>query len=169
MISVKTKVTDRDLGLKALIRELDRGENAYAEAGLFEGEKHKGSDLTMAQLGAVHEFGGGIQHGRSGAKTITVPERSFLRRTHDEHGRRYAEILDKAYSRILAGKARVLPALTALGERVASDIRKTITAVREPPNAPSTIARKGSSNPLIDTGAMRNWVRSRVALGRPSK
>lgn len=152
---VKSRTTDRDLGLKALIGELERAKHASVEAGLFEGETGSVGGLTIAQYGAVNEFGGGH-----------VPERSFIRRTHDENRSKYADFLDKAYDKILRGKAKVIPSLTALGERVASDIRRTITAVRTPPNAPATISKKRSSNPLIDTGAMRNWVRSRVLIGR---
>ena len=43
-----------------------------------------------------------------------------------------------------------------------NEIQETITQLDEPPNAPETIRRKGSSNPLIDTGFMRRSVTYRV-------
>jgi hypothetical protein len=159
MLKVITKTEDKDLGWRALLRALKTVDDAYVDVGLFEGEgvQHEGSELTVAQIGAVHEFGTRDGH---------IPERSWLRRNHDEHQAKYNARLDKAYGKILAGRARVVSVLTAFAERVASDVRRTITAVSEPPLAPSTIrAKGGKTNPLIDTGTMRNSVRGRVIVG----
>ena len=45
---------------------------------------------------------------------------------------------------------------------VVSAFKKTITDLREPPNAASTIRKKKSDNPLIDTGLMKNSLTSEV-------
>lgn len=45
-------------------------------------------------------------------------------------------------------------ALRRLGVKVKTDIQTEIVALKSPPNAPITIALKGSSNPLIDSGEM---------------
>ena len=42
------------------------------------------------------------------------------------------------------------------------DIVESITQLDTPPNTPKTIARKGSSNPLIDTGFLRANVTFKV-------
>jgi hypothetical protein len=147
---------DRDKGRLALLLALSDADNAHADVGLFEGEAHEGTDLTMAEIGAVHEYGTRDGH---------VPERSWLRSNHDKHWRRYGQMLDEGYSKILAGKASVFRVLHAIGEKVASDVRKNLTDVREPPLAASTIRKKkGKTNPLIDTGALRAAIRSRVVL-----
>lgn len=148
---------DRDRGRLALLRALEDIDGSYVDVGLFEGEDHPESDLSIAQIGAVHEYG---------TRDGTIPERSFLRRTHDEKRTVYARRLDDAYGRILAGQARLVSVLMAFAERVASDVRRTITAVSEPPLKPATIrAKGGKSNPLIDTGTMRASVRGRVVIG----
>lgn len=49
-----------------------------------------------------------------------------------------------------------------VGQIVQSAIQQRIVDLRRPPNAPYTIAMKGSSNPLIDTGQMRLSVTWRV-------
>jgi len=49
-----------------------------------------------------------------------------------------------------------------VGLTVAQAVQQRIVDLREPPNAPYTIAQKGSSNPLIDTGQMRLSVTWRV-------
>ena len=43
----------------------------------------------------------------------------------------------------------------ALGELVKGEVQRRIAELKTPPNAPATIARKGSSNPLIDKGVLR--------------
>ena len=45
--------------------------------------------------------------------------------------------------------------LDATGSVAAGIIKQTITDLRSPPNSQFTIDKKGSSNPLIDTGLMR--------------
>jgi len=150
------RTTDKDLGRKALLIHLSQARHAYADVGLFEGEGHEGTELSLAEIGAVHEFG--TRDGR-------IPERSWLRRNHDEHHVRYAKMLDAAFSKILTGATDVVSALTAFAEKVASDARRTLTQVREPPLAASTIrAKGGKTNPLIDTGALRAGIRGRVTL-----
>ena len=49
-------------------------------------------------------------------------------------------------------------ALSKAGELFVGFIQKEITNLKEPPNSPYTIEKKGSSNPLIDTGLMRSKV-----------
>lgn len=77
----------KDLDKKVSIRVGIIGSQAY--------EKHPHSDLTMAHLGAIHEFGATIQvtekmraylhhigiHLKPETTTITIPARSFLRDT----------------------------------------------------------------------------------------
>lgn len=77
----------KDLDKKVSIRVGIIGKQAY--------EKHPHSDLTMAHLGAIHEFGATIQvtekmraylhyigiHLKPETTTITIPARSFLRDT----------------------------------------------------------------------------------------
>lgn len=77
----------KELDKKVSIRVGIIGSQAY--------EKHPHSDLTMAHLGAIHEFGATIQvtekmraylhylgvHLKPETTTITIPARSFLRDT----------------------------------------------------------------------------------------
>jgi hypothetical protein len=72
--------------------------------------------------------------------------------------------MSKVQQKALRGIVSLAHELTAVGEFIASDFRRKITTLRSPPNAPSTVAKKGSSNPLIDTGAMRQSVRSRIRM-----
>jgi len=46
-----------------------------------------------------------------------------------------------------------------LGEKAVADVKNKIDAISEPPNAQSTIDKKrGSTNPLVDSGLLRQSV-----------
>jgi len=59
---------------------------------------------------------------------------------------------------VLDGKITGHAALDAIGGYAATHIQQFMVDLKHPPNAPITIARKGSSNPLIDTGQLMNSV-----------
>lgn len=138
-------VTDRDHGYRRLLRRL-LGVREYAtRVGIHEED---GSDLAV--IAAANEFGTANGH---------VPERSFLRATVDANATTYGDELDKAVRAHVDGRRTLDVGLGRLGARVEGDIKQFMTDLQDPPNAPSTIARKGSSNPLIDTGRLRAAIR----------
>ena len=55
--------------------------------------------------------------------------------------------------------------ISRVGAHAQGAIQESITRLRKPPNAPSTRDRKGSSNPLVDTGTMRAAVSWREGDG----
>lgn len=55
--------------------------------------------------------------------------------------------------------------LEAVGAVAAGAVKVYMTDLKTPPNAASTIRKKGSSNPLIDSGAMRQSVTHKVSIG----
>lgn len=111
----------------------------------------KGSDLVLRAM--VNEFG-----------TERIPERSFLRSTMDRRRDLYLELLEEAADRALDGRPTKRE-LEQIGAIAVGDVRDTIARGVPPPNAPSTIARKGSSHPLIDTGRMWQSLDAVVELG----
>jgi hypothetical protein len=112
-----------------------------------------GEGLTVGDIATFHEFG-----------TQTVPQRSFIRawfdEGQDEHQRVIREELDAA--------AKGVPLQTAL-ERIAlrleGSCKQRMAQGIPPPLSPVTVARKGSSTPLIDTGQLRGAIRARVSNG----
>ncbi|RIX97169.1 hypothetical protein D3218_19100 [Aureimonas flava] len=91
-----------------------------------------------------------------------VPERPFMRNAMRSNRDKYQRAMAAAARRILRGimagengATLKREALERLGALAQGDIQKEITSLRSPPNSPLTIALKGSSNPLIDTGEMR--------------
>lgn len=87
-----------------------------------------------------------------------IPSRPFLLNAIRKNRRKYIEALKTSGAKILRGEATLDQTMSKLGILAQGDIQQEITNLRTPPNAPSTIKAKGSSNPLIDTGEMRSKV-----------
>lgn len=88
--------------------------------------------------------------------TSTIPERPFISNAIRDNQSSYKQALTTSAAKIVRGETDTRSVLAKLGIKAQGDIQTEITNLADPPNAPSTIAKKGSSNPLIDTGAMRN-------------
>lgn len=139
--------TYRDRGLKKImetVRVLSTG--PYVKVGVI-------GDGANAMIATIHEYG---------APEAGIPERSFIRRTfaNSEVIEQKRKMAAQMMKRILAGKMEVGQALGLLGAYGANAVKRTIdegTGV-PPPLKAATIARKGSSRPLVDTGQMRNAI-----------
>lgn len=94
--------------------------------------------------------------------TRHIRERPFIRNAMRGNRSKYADGMRKEAKAMLLGSTSMTSSLNKLGIVAAGDIQDEITALSSPPNAPSTIRQKGSSNPLIDTGAMRQAVTWKV-------
>lgn len=91
-----------------------------------------------------------------------IPSRPFLTNAMRSNRRKYLEAMRNSASKILTGELTLNQFLNKLGALAQGDVQMEITNLRFPPNAPSTIKAKGSSNPLIDTGEMRSAVTWKV-------
>lgn len=82
------------------------------------------------------------------------PPRPFMRYTVIKNKQKWINILQD----ILPQNMDVKRSLNILGDVVADDVSQMIKAFAVPPNRPSTIARKGFNDPLVETGLMRDSV-----------
>lgn len=107
-----------------------------------------GSDApTVAEVAAWNEYG-----------TENAPARPFMRQTLKN---REEDVIRHGHSQVkkeLKGSYNAQTTLNAMGAYVKGCIQKEIVDGEFEPNAPSTIAKKGSEKPLIDTGRMRQSV-----------
>lgn len=115
------------------------------------------SDSDNIQKAVWNEFGtrGGASGGGWGGP---IPERPFMRNAMRENKSAYHNAMRVSAVKILRGETSLSTVLSKLGNKGARDIEAEIDALKSPPNSPVTIARKGSSNPLIDTGLMAKTV-----------
>jgi len=140
-----SRTTDRDLGLKKFIRQLQVAKVTEVVVGVQQGADNDGQQI--AEYAAYNEFG-----------TESIPERSFMRSAFDENLAELKQDMDTQYGRVQAGQITVRTALGLVGLRHQDQIKNKIDTNIPPPNSPVTIAKKGSSHTLIDTGAMKNSI-----------
>lgn len=91
-----------------------------------------------------------------------IPARPFLYNAIRRHRRKYLEAMKTSGAKILRGETTLQAVMNKLGVLAQGDVKAEIEATLTPPNAASTIATKGSSHPLIDTGEMKNNVTWKV-------
>ncbi len=112
-------------------------------------------DTTVADVGTFHEFG-----------TSTIPARSFIRGWFDESQAFIAETLTVQFKAAASGKRTVPQAAERCALAFEGSVKQRISRNIPPPLAASTIARKGSSVALVDTGQLRAAVRGVVTVGK---
>mgnify|MGYP001221519143 CR=1 FL=1 len=110
---------------------------------------HINSNMLVAQLAAIHEFG---------TDDGVIPERSFLRSAMVRFAGEHGKIIKRLAKDISTGDRNQSVALGLLGATAAANVQRQIVDVKTPPNTAETIRRKGSSNPLIDEGQLRQSV-----------
>lgn len=167
----KIKTTSKDLGAAFALEQMGYAKGkSHVDVGIqsdkgaiqpVDPETGKASSLNLAQIAAVNEFGA---TGAGRNKSVTIPERSFMRSTMETHKNEIHNYASGQLLLALSGKSNAPQAFKRIGIYIESLIKRTITNLRTPPNAPSTIKGKGSSNPLIDTGRMRSSIASKVHL-----
>lgn len=143
------RITDNDKGYKELVARVFGFGRPKITVGVHEkdGGAEHGEGTTIADVATWNEFGAG-----------SIPERSFLRAWFDENQERIKEVIKRLLADVIAGKISEDVALERLGLWMQADIQKRIAQGIPPPNAASTIAAKGSSVPLVDTGQLRSAI-----------
>ena len=91
-----------------------------------------------------------------------IPARPFLLNAIRKNRSKYLSMLKSFGMKVLTGEMSLDAALSQLGIAAQGDVQQEITDLKDPPNSPVTIALKGSSNPLIDSGEMRAKVTWKV-------
>ena len=109
------------------------------------GDGGNNDELTNAELAAIHEYG---------APRANIPERSFLRATADAKRQEWLALMERGLRLAVAGRLSVKASLSLVGEQAVADIRTRIRSHIPPPLQPATVARKGSSVPLVDTSRL---------------
>lgn len=121
----------------------------YVKVGFLGGATYP-DGTSVAAVAAFNEFGV-PRHGQ--------PPRPFFRGMIQRNS--------PAWPAAIAGLMKahdndVPKVLELTGQAIAGQLRQSIVDLIDPPLAPSTIARKGSAKPLVDTGTMLNSIEHEV-------
>lgn len=119
-------------------------------------------------LASIHEYGCVIRvtekmraylhkmglHLKDSTTQITIPERAFLRNGFDENKEDVVRQAENVLGEVIAGRMDPEQLFEMIGLLMKSRIQDYARDLDSPPNHPYTKERKGSSNPLIDSGDM---------------
>lgn len=162
--------------IPALMKELEFLATHQVSIGVF-GEQ----ESFILMIANVHEFGCVITvtpkmrgylhytglHLRATTEVITIPERSFIRGTIDTKNAEIDEMLQVQLNAVIAGSQTGKGALERIGIYVTGLIQRYMTDLSEPQLHEYTIVNKRSSQPLVDTGRLRQSITWQIeAVGR---
>jgi hypothetical protein len=120
------------------------------EIGIWRGVTYPDGGESVAQVAAWNVEG-----------TKRMPARDFLRFYLDRLREESLELAIEITKRTNRGEnADAIVDIVGINGR--NIVMEAITDLRTPPNSPATIKKKRSSNPLIDTGLMRQSVTWKV-------
>jgi hypothetical protein len=131
------------LALSQIAKQLSRPESV--RVGFLEGA-HYPDGTPVGLVAAVNEYG---------APSRGIPPRPFFRNMIADKSADWPEALGKTLQATGLDQTK---ALELMGQGVAAQLRQSIVETDSPPLAQSTIDRKGSSKPLVDTGVMLNSI-----------
>lgn len=147
-------------------------------------EKIDGKKVSVGVLGggeqtwlaAIHEYGCKIEvtpkmrkylaatglHLKAATTHITIPERAFLRNGYDENKDEVIAKAEAVLGDVIGGTMSEQKLFELVGLLLKSKIQDYARDLNSPPNHPYTVERKGSSNPLVDTGDMIGAINYKV-------
>ncbi len=154
-ISITDTTTEEGQNIKKMLEEIaemevcigfQHGKEKKEEQEETRTKKKKQKKADICDIALWNELG-----------TEHIPSRPFLRKSVDENKTVIDDMLDKTVKRLLSGQP-MQRVLNRLGSFQKGLVQKKIVEGTYVPNATSTIRKKGSSRPLIDTGRMRQSV-----------
>ena len=127
--------------------EIEKLKEQQVFVGFQAGQVADDRGVDMAQIAMFNELG-----------TSTAPSRPFLRMSVDENEDKINTACGRELESLKSGGTAetILRRVGALGVRL---VQEKIGSGSFEPNAESTIRKKGSDKPLIDTGRMRQSVK----------
>lgn len=133
-------------------KNLEKAMKSHVDVGLPREVAQKGNygnGVSVVDVGYANEYGAG------------VPTRSFLRNTFHVKKKEIAKEIDNVFSAMVEGSIDSQTALGRIGVTATNYVKQAFSTQGYgtwQANAESTIAKKGSSSPLIDTGALRQSI-----------
>ena len=142
-VKIKDKLTAKGKVFEKVLKELGMLE---VRVGFQQGKATEDDGTDICDIAAWNELG-----------TSRIPSRPFLRMSVDDNTSKINSFLSSSKKSVVNGQSAE-QVLKEIGIFQKDLIQEKITSGSFTPNAPSTIKRKGSSAPLIDTGRMRQSV-----------
>ena len=144
-------VIDRDLGYNRIMRDLQKLYGMEVVAGMLKDSGKAENGASYVDIATWNEYG-----------TSRIPSRPFIRISADTNKAAWAKLAQQCVNDVIDGDSP-RDAAQVVGHRMVEDIRKVFGDTSKlKANAPSTIAKKGRNEPLVDSGEMRRRVNFRI-------
>lgn len=166
MLKPRIRQTRRDIFKSELIKRLRENDrravtvgfpsNGSLSGGTKDSDGQNRSYRDIIEIAVVNHFG--TRNGR-------IPPRPFMDVAFQNEGKQRVQNAVKRELKILMDPNRsgdVISGLHRLGNIGVAVIRKAIRSRDYIANKPATIAKKGSDNPLVDTGQMAQSVQHTI-------
>lgn len=146
-------IKDIDNGYAKFVANVYDSDGKKLDVGIFSNASNVTYDtgVSVLQVAIWNEFG-----------TPTQPARSFIRAWFDEHQNDVLNWYAAEFLQVLAGQQTQVQALENVGKKCVQGIQNRIEIGVPPPNAASTVAKKGFDHALVESGFMRSVINYRV-------
>lgn len=131
---------------KRYFKELEKLMKLEVQVGFQAGEKTYEDGTDLVDVAAYNEYG-----------SSDTPARPFMKQSFENHEDELQKACDRVNQTLNKG-GTAETGLKELGVFVKGLVQDEIVDGGFEPNAPSTIEKKGSAQPLIDTSTMRQSV-----------
>ena len=135
---------------KKFFEEIEKLVKMQVRVGYQQGKnfhEEEGKKVDILDVAMFNELG-----------TSRIPSRPFMRDSVDDNAESITKFCQAQLKGIANGSKDAETVMKAIGAMQVGLVQKTIVEGNFTPNAPRTIAKKGSDKPLIDTGLMRQSV-----------
>lgn len=153
---VNSLCIDPNINGIAALKILDEMSDMTIEVGFHEGQVADDGSTPLAAIAYWNHFGTVSEDG-----SVAIPARPFMDALENHEDQLSAFCTSAVQNAIDAADAT-----KKIGVKSVGMIQKEITDGQWVPNAPSTIKKKGSDKPLIDTGRMRQEVHYVIKKGK---
>lgn len=136
-------------GVQGLLERIAALGEPKVYVGIPSSENARVGATNNATIAAVHELS---------APSRGIPARPFLIPTIKNNADKYVQLMAQGFKTALQDKSKADEVYEKIGLVASNDVKDYIVSGNFVPLKESTIDRKGSSKPLLDTGELRNSI-----------
>lgn len=146
----------KDLGKARIEREIKAAKKLVALVGIpSDAKRHEDNpNIGLAQIAYIMEKGSAVNN---------IPARPFMHQTRERNEKRVLGLSKKLLKNLSNGSTTAMDAIKKLGVTYEGAMKRIFIEGSFAPNALSTIRKKKSSRPLIDTSLLRQSIKYKVA------
>lgn len=133
--------------LEKIAKEFQKLDGKKIKVGVLSSSGNYPGGQSVVEVACYNELG-----------TAKAPPRPFMRQTFQNHQHDIKRVQAELVRRVISGQATADSVISGLGKWYSGMVKKSMQNSWWTPNAASTIMRKGSSKPLLDTRRLINSI-----------